>query len=183
MDEPTRDHSSDLGLERLASVNLNLLVPLLALLEEGSVTRAAARVGMSQPAMSHALGRMRRMIGDDLVTRQGSGLVLTPRALELIAPLREVLRQTAEVVNFPGFDPAHDSRTITMAMTTSTAFVVGPASARLIAERAPNATLRVRNFVELRQATSPTKGWTSYSCPRRSLRRTRANGCTRTAGW
>ncbi|WP_235214589.1 LysR family transcriptional regulator [Rhodococcus opacus] len=142
------DHSSDLGLERLASVNLNLLVPLLALLDEGSVTRAAARVGMSQPAMSHALGRMRRMIGDDLVTRQGSGLVLTPRALELIAPLREVLRQTAQVVNFPGFDPAHDSRTITVAMTTSTAFVVGPALARLIAERAPNATLRVRNFVE-----------------------------------
>ncbi|TQC47727.1 LysR family transcriptional regulator [Rhodococcus sp. WS4] len=146
MNQP-RDHPGDLGLERLASVNLNLLVPLLALLEEASVTRAAARVGMSQPAMSHALGRMRRMIGDDLVMRQGSGLVLTPRALELIDPLRELLRQTARVVNFPGFDPAHDRRTITVAMTTSTAFVVGPGLARLIAERAPNATLRVRNFV------------------------------------
>ncbi|MFF0280036.1 LysR family transcriptional regulator [Rhodococcus aetherivorans] len=147
MNQPL-DHPSDPDLGRLASVNLNLLVPLLALLEEGSVTRAAARVGMTQPAMSHALGRMRRLIGDDLVMRQGSGLVLTPRALELIAPLRDVLRQTARVVDFPGFDPARDSRTITVAMTTSTAFVVGPNLARLIAERAPNATLRMRNFVE-----------------------------------
>lgn len=141
------NHEGDLGLERLGGVNLNLLVPLLALLEEGSVTRAAARVGMTQPAMSHALSRMRRMIGDDLVVRQGSGLVLTPRALELIDPLREVLRQTARVVNFPGFDPARDSRTITVAMTTSTAFVVGAELARLVADRAPHATLRIRNFV------------------------------------
>lgn len=147
MNQPL-DHPSDPDLGRLASVNLNLLVPLLALLEEGSVTRAAARVGMTQPAMSHALGRMRRLIGDELVTRQGSGLVLTPRALELIAPLRDVLRHTARVVNFPGFDPTRDSRTITVAMTSSTAFVLGPGLARLIAERAPNATLRVRNFVE-----------------------------------
>jgi len=149
MNQP-QDHPSDPDLERLASVNLNLLVPLLALLEEGSVTRAANRVGMSQPAMSHALGRMRRLIGDDLVMRQGSGLVLTPRAVELIAPLRESLRQAARIVDFPGFDPARDSRTITVAMTTSTAFVVGPNLARLIAERAPHATLRIRNFVEPR---------------------------------
>ncbi len=75
---PPTDHRADPDLARLAAVNLNLLVPLLALLEEGSVTRAAARVGMTQPAMSHALSRMRRLIGDDLVTRQGSGLALTP---------------------------------------------------------------------------------------------------------
>lgn len=145
---PPPGHRADPDLARLASINLNLLVPLLALLEEGSVTRAAARVGMTQPAMSHALSRMRRLLGDELVTRRGSGLVLTPRALELIAPLREVLRHTARVVNFPGFDPARDGRTITMAMTSSTAFVLGPALARLVAERAPNATLRIRNFVE-----------------------------------
>jgi DNA-binding transcriptional LysR family regulator len=71
--------SGGTGLDRLASVNLNLLVPLLALLEERSVTRAAERVGLSQPAMSHALTRMRRLLGDDLVVRQGAGLTLTPR--------------------------------------------------------------------------------------------------------
>ncbi|MBF0663214.1 LysR family transcriptional regulator [Rhodococcus sp. (in: high G+C Gram-positive bacteria)] len=142
------DHPSDPDLGRLASVNLNLLVPLLALLEEQSVTRAAARVGITQPAMSHALARMRRLLGDELVTRQGSGLVLTPRGRELIGPLRDVLRRTSRVVDFPGFDPSRDSRTITVAMTTSTAFVLGPHLARLIAERAPKSTLRIRNFVE-----------------------------------
>ncbi|HTW15596.1 MAG TPA: LysR family transcriptional regulator [Nocardioides sp.] len=134
------------GLDRLASVNLNLLVPLLALLEERSVTRAAERVGLTQPAMSHALGRMRRLLGDDIVVRDGSRVRLTPRALELIGPLRAVLQQTARVVNFPGFDPARDKRVVTVAMMTPTAFVIGPALARLVAQRAPHATLRIRTI-------------------------------------
>ncbi|WEH39193.1 LysR family transcriptional regulator [Streptomyces sp. NBC_01218] len=139
-------------LDRLASVNLNLLVPLLALVEEGSVTRAAQRVGLSQPAMSHALTRMRRLMGDELVVRQGTGVTLTPRALELIAPLRSALLHTARVVDFPSFDPATDRRVITVAMTTSTALVAGPRLARLVAERAPHATLRLRTI------TMPTEG-------------------------
>jgi DNA-binding transcriptional LysR family regulator len=141
------------GLDRLASVNLNLLVPLLALLEEQSVTRAAERVGLSQPAMSHALTRMRRLLGDELVVRRGSGVTLTPRALELIAPLRAVLQGTARIVDFPAFDPATDRRVITVAMTNSTAFVIGPALTRLVAERAPHATLRVRTITVPTEAT------------------------------
>ncbi|GAA3480394.1 LysR family transcriptional regulator [Streptomyces yanii] len=146
------------GLDRLASVNLNLLVPLLALLEERSVTRAAERVGLSQPAMSHALTRMRRLLGDDLVVRQGTGVTLTPRALELIAPLRSALQQTAHVVNFPCFDPATDQRVITIAMTNSTAFVVGPRLTRLMAERAPRATLRLRTITVPTEATFTDQG-------------------------
>ncbi|WP_030902837.1 LysR family transcriptional regulator [Streptomyces sp. NRRL F-5126] len=141
------------GLDRLASVDLNLLVPLLALLEESSVTRAAERVGLSQPAMSHALARMRRLLGDDLVVRQGSGVTLTPRALELIAPLRGALQQAAGIVDFPCFDPATDERVITVAMTNSTAFVVGPRLTRLVAERAPRATLRLRTITVPTEAT------------------------------
>ncbi|MGA5795691.1 LysR family transcriptional regulator [Streptomyces cellulosae] len=146
------------GLDRLASVNLNLLVPLLALLEERSVTRAAERVGLSQPAMSHALTRMRRMLGDELVVRQGSGVTLTPRAVELLEPLRAALQQTARVVKLPHFDPATDRRVITVAMTTSTAFVVGPRLTRLLAERAPHATLRVRTFTVPTEATFVEQG-------------------------
>lgn len=146
------------GLDRLASVNLNLLPPLLALLEERSVTRAAERVGLSQSAMSHALARMRRLLADDLVVRQGTGLTLTPRAVELIAPLRSVLQQAARVVNFPVFDPATDARTITIAMTTSTAFVIGPPLARIIAERAPRATLRLRTISVPNEATFTLDG-------------------------
>ncbi|GAA0958558.1 LysR family transcriptional regulator [Actinocorallia libanotica] len=139
-------------LDRLASVNLNLLVPLLALLEERSVTKAAERVGLTQSAMSHALSRMRRLFDDDLLVRQGGGATLTPRALELIGPLRATLQQAADIVDFPGFDPATDRRVITVAMTTSTAFVLGARLGRLVAERAPNATLRLRTI------TVPTDG-------------------------
>ncbi|MEU3999900.1 LysR family transcriptional regulator [Streptomyces fungicidicus] len=145
-------------LDRLASVNLNLLVPLLALLEERSVTRAAERVGLSQPAMSHALTRMRRLLGDELVVRQGTGVTLTPRALQLIAPLRSALRQTARVVDLPRFDPATDQRVVTVAMTTSTAFVVGPRLSRLVAERAPHATLRLRTITVPADATFTDQG-------------------------
>ncbi|MFB6551892.1 LysR family transcriptional regulator [Streptomyces sp. NPDC056405] len=148
-----REGSGESGPDRLASVDLNLLVPLLALLEERSVTRAAERVGLSQPAMSHALRRMRRLLNDDLVVRQGSGVTLTPRALELIAPLRGALQQTARIVDFPSFDPATDQRIITVAMTNSTAFVVGPRLTRLVAERAPHATLRVRTISVPTEAT------------------------------
>ncbi|WP_329029472.1 LysR family transcriptional regulator [Streptomyces sp. NBC_01423] len=146
------------GLDRLASVNLNLLVPLLALLEEQSVTKAAERVGLSQPAMSHALTRMRRLLGDDLVVRQGSGVTLTPRALELVGPLRSALQQTARIVNFPVFDPATDGRIITVAMTTSTAFVVGPRLTRLVRERAPHATLRLRTITVPTETTFTDQG-------------------------
>ena len=131
------------NLDDLAAVDLNLLVPLMALLEERSVTRAAARIGLSQPAMSHTLARLRRLLGDDLLVRHGSAMMLTPHAGELIAPLRHVLDQTARVVRFPGFDPATDERVITVSLTASTAIVVGGHVARLVAERAPHATLRL----------------------------------------
>ncbi|MGN3954144.1 LysR family transcriptional regulator [Streptomyces sp. WAC8370] len=146
------------GLDRLASVNLNLLVPLLALLEERSVTKAAERVGLSQPAMSHALTRMRRLLGDDLVVRHGSGVTLTPHALELVGPLRSALQQTARLVSFPVFDPATDKRIITVAMTTSTAFVVGPRLTRLVGERAPHATLRLRTITVPTETTFTEQG-------------------------
>ncbi|WP_067664816.1 LysR family transcriptional regulator [Nocardia miyunensis] len=146
------------GLDRLASVNLNLLVPLLAVLEERSVTRAAERIGLTQSAMSHAVGRMRRLFGDDLLVRHGGVATLTPRALELIAPLRAVLQQTAELVDFPGFDPATDRRVVTVAMTTSTAFVLGPRLAGLVAERAPNATLRMRTIAVPTESTFTEHG-------------------------
>lgn len=152
------DDEGATGLDRLASVNLNLLVPLLALLEERSVTRAAERVGLTQPAMSHALGRMRRLFGDDLLVRQGGGVTLTPRALELIAPLRSTLQQAADVVNFPSFDPATDRRVITIAMTTSTAFVLGARLGRLVAERAPNATFRLRTMTVPTESTFTEHG-------------------------
>src|SRR5688572_19876343 len=68
-------------------VDLNLLVTLDALLAERSVTRAAARLGVTQPAVSHALGRLREMLGDPLLLRSGREMELTPRAEALAEPL------------------------------------------------------------------------------------------------
>ena len=138
--------AEDAELARLAAIDLNLLVPLLALLEERAVTRAADRVGMTQPAMSHALRRMRRMLGDELLIRQGARMALTPRGIRLIAPLRAALRHTAQLVRPTPFDPATDRRVITLAMTTSTAYVLGGEVARLLAERAPQVALRLRTM-------------------------------------
>lgn len=145
-------------VDRLASVDLNLLVPLLAVLEECSVTRAAERVGLSQPAMSHALARMRRLLGDDLLVRQGRASTLTPRGLELLGPVRAALRQVGEVVRFPGFDPATDQRTITVALTTSTAFVVGPAILQIVSQRAPHASVRLRTVTVPSEGTFTDQG-------------------------
>jgi DNA-binding transcriptional LysR family regulator len=89
---------------------------------------------------------LRRLLDDDLLVRRGAAMTLTPRAAELLLPLRRALDQAARVVRFPGFDAATDARTITVTMTMSTAFVIGGHLARLVAERAPRGTLRLRTF-------------------------------------
>ena len=88
------------------SVDLNLLVALDALLSERHVTRASERVGLSQPAMSNALNRLRGMFGDELLVRTATGMKATP-ATELVEPLRQLLRQFERVLESDsGFDPA-----------------------------------------------------------------------------
>ncbi|WP_200813818.1 LysR family transcriptional regulator, partial [Mycobacterium avium] len=77
----------------LRRIDLNLLVVLDALLTEQHVTRAAERLHLSQPAVSHALARLRDLLGDPLLVRQGSSLVPTTRALELTMPLAQALAQ------------------------------------------------------------------------------------------
>ena len=77
----------------LNSLDLNLLVALDALLREANVSRAAMRVGLSQPAASHALRRLRDLIGDPLLVRTGARMELTPRAQALRAPLAQALDQ------------------------------------------------------------------------------------------
>jgi DNA-binding transcriptional LysR family regulator len=77
----------------LRSVDLNLLVALDAILSERHVTRAADRLGLSQPAMSNALGRLRRIFKDELLVRTASGMQPTPRAEELRQTIQPLLRQ------------------------------------------------------------------------------------------
>src|SRR4051812_49995368 len=97
----------------LGGLDLNLLVALDALLGERSVTRAAQRVGLSQPGMSNALGRLRRLFDDPLLVRQGATLVPTARAEALIGPVHEALELIRRALDVPaGFYPPTHRRTV-----------------------------------------------------------------------
>lgn len=128
----------------LAGVDLNLLVALDALLAERSVTRAANRIGLSQPGMSNALGRLRKLFDDPLLVREGMALVPTPRAESLVAPVREALALIQHALDErPGFEPARDRVTFTISCSDySVLMLIGPLVRRLAAE-APGVTIQV----------------------------------------
>ncbi len=88
------------------SIDLNLLKPLEALLETESVSKAAERVNLSQPAMSRALGRLQDVLRDPILVRSGRGMVLTPRGVSLREPVQDALAQLAQVFKPQVFDPA-----------------------------------------------------------------------------
>lgn len=129
---------------RLTSLDLNLLLSLDALLQERNVTRAAARLGLSQPAVSAALGRLRRHFGDELLHRVGNRYELTPLASQLAeragAALAGVERVFAAV---PDFDPATSEREFTLVMSDYATAVLGQAVSAVLAERAPGVRLRL----------------------------------------
>ena len=100
----------------LASLDLNLLVALDALLLEANVGRAAMRIGLSQPAASHALRRLRDMLGDPLLVRTGARMELTPRAQALRAPLAQALDQVRGLFMPDEFDAARSERRFRLMM-------------------------------------------------------------------
>jgi len=128
-------------------IDLNLLAAFDALMSERSVTRAAARVRVSQPAMSAALSRLRKLFGDPLFLRSAQGLLPTPRARELAEPLSHALRQIeAVLVKKPQFDPANASMNLTLGLSDYPAAILLPALARALADRAPGVSLSVKSF-------------------------------------
>ncbi|MBV6822625.1 LysR substrate-binding domain-containing protein [Pseudomonas sp. PD9R] len=127
----------------LRRIDLNLLVILDALLSEQHVTRAAERLHLSQPAVSHALARLRDLLGDQLLVRAGAGLAPTPRALELIAPLAEALAQVQSLLAPNIFDPATAKRTFRLAMSDYGAAIVLPGLIRTLRREAPAIDLQI----------------------------------------
>lgn len=99
----------------LSAVDLNLLKLFEALVRERSVTQAGLRLGLSQPAASRALGRLRTMLGDRLVVRGKLGLELTPRGETLAGPVTKLLDDARGIVSPPIFDPASATGRITIA--------------------------------------------------------------------
>jgi DNA-binding transcriptional LysR family regulator len=131
----------------LGRIDLNLLVHLDALLTERSVTRAAARVGIGQSAMSHNLARLRELFGDELLTRGSDGMRLTPRAVTLLEPMRTMLAQVEALVSRDqAFDPATAVRTFRFGLPDSMEILIMPALLERMREVAPGIHLRLYNF-------------------------------------
>lgn len=125
-------------------IDLNLLVAFDALMNERNVTRAAARVGVSQPAMSAALARLRTLLGDALFLRSGSGLLPTARARDLAEPIAQALQQIAVTLVKPaGFDPATAVMTFKLGMPDYPAFILLPGLLQVLEQAAPGVRVQV----------------------------------------
>ena len=128
-----------------AGIDANLLPVLAALLHERSVSRAAERLGRTQPAISHALARLRTQLGDPLLVRVGSGMTLTPRAEALREPLQRMLAELAALVRPPApFDPATATRRFTLISTDYISALVLPRVLPGLHRAAPGVDLVIR---------------------------------------
>jgi DNA-binding transcriptional LysR family regulator len=122
----------------LRSIDLNLLVILEALLEERSVSRAAARIGLSQPAASNALDRCRALFADPLLERRGRTMQLSPRAEALRKPLGEILRQAERLLAPQVQTPlAEVQRTVRILASDALVEWLAPVLADALAREAP----------------------------------------------
>jgi DNA-binding transcriptional LysR family regulator len=127
----------------LNSLDLNLLVALDALLLEANVSRAAMRIGLSQPAASHALQRLRELIGDPLLVRSGARMELTPRAQALRAPLAQALDQVRALFVPDDFDAARSERQFRLMMPDLAVELLMPPLMEKITRLAPSLTIDV----------------------------------------
>ena len=130
-------------LMNLNSLDLNLLVALDALLRDASVSRAAMRLNLSQPATSHALQRLRDLIGDPLLVRNGARMELTPRAQALRSPLAQALDQVRTLFVSDEFDAARSERHFRLMMPDLAVEMLMPPLMEKVTRLAPNVTIDV----------------------------------------
>ncbi|SCK53730.1 LysR family transcriptional regulator [Streptomyces sp. WMMB 322] len=129
----------------LANLDLNLLVTLRELFRERNVTRAARQLGVSQPAVSASLSRLRRHFGDELLLRTGNAYVLTPLATQLTDQVETVCAATERLfATGSAFDPSASRREFTLLMSDYPATVLGDRISRLLEREAPRAALHMR---------------------------------------
>ncbi len=131
----------------LATLDLNLLVVFDAILADHSITAAAQRVGLSQPAMSSALARLRKAFNDPLFVRTARGMQPTPYAQVLAAPIQQACTIIANSLELGAtFDPLTARRTFTFYMTDIGEGIFLPKLLRALEQRAPHANVRVQQI-------------------------------------
>lgn len=124
--------------------DLNLLIVFDAVMQERSVTRAGGRVGLSQPAVSHALGRLRHMLKDELFIRTPEGMMPTPRAEQLAPPLRRALNDMQLALEPENFVPAESVRQFVAAINNYAAVILVPRVLTAVTAAAPGIGLDLR---------------------------------------
>lgn len=122
--------------------DLNLLNVFDAVMTELNVTRAAARLNMTQPAVSNALKRLRHLLNDELFSKVPSGVSPTPKALEIWQPLGEALNQIRQTLEPIDFDPATEMATFTIALNDFSTALILPRLIAVLEAVAPNINLR-----------------------------------------
>lgn len=132
------------------SLDLNLLTALDALLQERNVTRAAQKLGLSQPTVSAALSRLRRHFGDELLARTGNHYVLTPLAERLVEQSAQALSWTNRVFeNRARFDPATATREFVVIASDAQLPVFGRALTELLQREAPGVRVRFQHSTSM----------------------------------
>jgi DNA-binding transcriptional LysR family regulator len=126
------------------AVNLNLLVAFDALFEELSVTAAARRAGVTQPAMSNTLAQLRALFADPLFVRHRTGLTPTARAKQLAEPIRAGLRQLQTALSGQSFEPSTSTRRFVIATSDYVELVLLPSLLRRLQQAAPGVRLVLR---------------------------------------
>ncbi len=122
-------------ITQLRQADLNLLVYFVALVEEKNISCASKRLGLSQPAVSRALQRLRELFRDDLLVRTNRKYEPTPRGRTLLQELVVILPQLEKLITGQGFDPFTEQATFRLAASDSLARLYGPALAQSHAER------------------------------------------------
>ena len=128
----------------LARVDLRLLVAFDAVMAERSVSRAATRIGMSQPAMSNALNRLRELLKDQLFVRSAAGMRPTSLALRFAVPIRQALQLVEGALEPSLFDPARSTWTYRLAISDHASIVMLPQLVRHLTRTAPGVRLVLR---------------------------------------
>jgi DNA-binding transcriptional LysR family regulator len=124
--------------------DLNLLIVFDAVMQERNVTRAGGKIGLSQPAVSHALSRLRYTLKDELFIRTPDGMVPTPRAEQLAAPLRRALSDMQLALEPETFVPQEAARLFVLALNNYAAVVLAPSLVTAVISTAPGIRLDLR---------------------------------------
>lgn len=146
----------------LSRADLNLLVLFEAVLAERHVGRAADRLKLTPSAVSHGLGRLRRLLNDPLFLKTPKGVVPTARATELAAPIADVLARAKNIISTAApFDPARSTRRFTIGAPDGASAVFLPALLAELRRTAPGIDISLRQLLPTQGETSPERAWRS----------------------